>query len=205
MGQYAALFGAATSVANSITGPINQLGNLSAQREIAQKNIQVNQMLTELLIEDAIFRGEEAVRVVQDRSKVLIGRQRAAFAGQGVDVNVGSPAEVTLDTVKTAARDTATIRNNVWREVFGFKLKGASLTGQANQLAIASGSLETSAIAGSVFGGIATGVSTFDNLSGFFDLGTEVTSGDTTATSEIGTGGTEVPRSLTQSPFRQFF
>lgn len=81
---------------------------------------------------DAINRGElEAQRIGQDGRRVL-GAQRAGFAGQGIDLGVGSTVDVQRDTLRGTAEDIATVRSNAAREALGFRTTAASTRSQGS-------------------------------------------------------------------------
>jgi len=192
MGEQAALFGAVgglvTSTTSSIVGSIGALSEIETRKEILQNKLQIQNELNKFLSEDALFRGNEATKIILDRAQRLIGEQRSSFVGQGVVVDVGTPADVVRDTVEIAARETVIVRNNIWREVFGFKFRLNSTQALASQLQIASDSESRSRIISSIFGGFNQALSSFEDLAGFFGLGAEIITGDATSTGEIGSG-----------------
>ena len=90
------------------------------------------------------FRAKESERMgekqAQQRAmqiKKLQGRQRAVAAAQGVEVHSGSALDVQTETAGLGALDIATIRNNAWREAWGYKVEGTNLRSSANMTRIA--------------------------------------------------------------------
>lgn len=71
--------------------------------------------------DDALRRGELDVQAVRRRSRALIGRQRAAAASQGIDVDTGSPAALQAEAYATSAVDEAQARDNAFDEAWGIK------------------------------------------------------------------------------------
>ena len=65
---------------------------------------------------------------------------RAAAAGTGVDVNVGSAYDTQADVTSLGAFDSAVIRQNAAREAYGFKTGQTSQLASANMSAAAAGS-----------------------------------------------------------------
>jgi len=81
---------------------------------------------------DAVTRGGRMVaRVRQDQQKMIAG-QRVGFAGQGVEVNTGSAADVQQETKAISSEDAITIKNNSWLEAFGFKSQALDQQTRAN-------------------------------------------------------------------------
>lgn len=75
---------------------------------------------------DAINRGEEDARLIGQEGRRIQGEQRAGFAGQGVDVGVGTAAEIQLETLELNARDQRTARLNAMEEARGIRTQAAS-------------------------------------------------------------------------------
>lgn len=81
---------------------------------------------------DAIARGKEAAsrRGVDVRSDV--GSSRASMAAQGLDLGVGSAAQIPGEIKAVGALDQLTIQNNARREAWGFTTQGVNERNQAN-------------------------------------------------------------------------
>lgn len=102
---------------------------LKAQAEFERDQAGMNAELAELQGEDAIKRGSlEANRALKTGRQVQ-GAQRAALAAQGIDVNSGSAAELLDETDAMAREDYETIKNNAWREAWGFKVQATNARG----------------------------------------------------------------------------
>ena len=67
---------------------------------------------------DAIARGDESANRLALSGRQLAGAQKAAAAGDGVDPNSGSAAELQADTGALSAFDANTIRANAAREAW---------------------------------------------------------------------------------------
>jgi hypothetical protein len=85
-----------------------------------------NAKFAELMGEQALAAGEKQAKEYQVKVNQMVGSQRAALAGSGVDVNSGSALEIQNDTAELGALDVETIKNNAWRQAFGFKQQAAS-------------------------------------------------------------------------------
>lgn len=77
----------------------------------------------------AAFAGIEAAR--------LAGTQRAGFATQGVDVDVGTARIVQEQTKEFGRRLEDTIRINAWRDAMGLRMESASLMSQSALIRLA--------------------------------------------------------------------
>lgn len=55
-----------------------------------------------------------------------LGEQRATAAGQGLDVNFGSAADLQADTMQIGMEDSSTINENTNKEVKGFDINAAN-------------------------------------------------------------------------------
>lgn len=140
----------------SLKGAADEASALRKQGDYQKDMYDFNSKIAQLQAEDAIRRGDrEAVRY-EKKGQQAIGASRAALAAQGVDVSSGSALDVQTDIAEQAAVGAVTIRNNAWREAWGYKVQAESysqkgfmereaaqekakatmLTGVANTLAI---------------------------------------------------------------------
>lgn len=98
-----------------------------------QKTVtELNNKISAFQSEDAIRRGEESVDLYEQQVNQVIGAQRAAFAAQGIEVDSGSAAVIQSDTKAIARQEVLKIRNNAYRESFGYKIQSVreNATGQ---------------------------------------------------------------------------
>ncbi len=120
---------------------IGQIKAGNAAKAIGEFNARV----AEAQAADALVRGKEDEERFRQGVRVLLGSQRAAFAGQNVDVGSGSAVDVAADTAFLAELDALTIRNNAAREAWGFRVQAenARLGGSAAQMASRFGAAST--------------------------------------------------------------
>jgi hypothetical protein len=112
-----------TQGAASFGSAYSQAGAMKAQGDYQAKMAELNSEFAELQAADALKRGDRnASSVIKEGDKVA-GAQRASLAGQGVDVNFGSARTVQDDTRHSAALDALTVKNNAWREAWGYKMQ----------------------------------------------------------------------------------
>lgn len=115
-------------------GDIFNIGSSLAEGEIQataiknQTRFRVLQNLTnakfaELQERDSIKRGAKRAGRAIKTSKEAKGLARARLAAQGVDVDVGSAADIQADIELAGRLDAIAIENNAYREAFGFKLE----------------------------------------------------------------------------------
>lgn len=123
-----AIIALAASAASQIAGAVS---NVNAARR--------NERAANRLARDVLERGEfDAMRYGLEAEQV-VGAQRAAFGAAGVDVNVGSPAQIRAETENIAARDIAQIRLNAEREAWGIRTQARNATRAAVNSAWAMG------------------------------------------------------------------
>jgi hypothetical protein len=121
----------------AMSGAMTQSQALESQGKYQKQQYEVNAKLAEMQAEDSIKRGDKAAGRYKDAVKQVIGKQRAGYAGQGVDVNTGSASEVQAETVKIGTEDVMTIKNNAWREAWGFRSSAVNARHQGAVAAIA--------------------------------------------------------------------
>lgn len=122
--------GGVSDLASGYTGM--KLGQARANYQRVAAGI--NRDFAFLQANDVRARGNKAA---QDRLAVgrrLVGTQRAAYAGQGVDVSKGSAADVQVDTATQVALDANEIQASAWRQAWGLEAQGendynAAMTG----------------------------------------------------------------------------
>lgn len=116
-------------------------GESKAIREqgLYQKSaLEGNAKVAEFMAKDAERRGERDAQEHIKATRQIVGAQRAGFAAQGVDVNSGVAADVQADTKYMGEQDAVTIRNNAWREAWGYRVAATDLYGQGKMADIAS-------------------------------------------------------------------
>lgn len=128
-------------IAGAVLGAVGSVQQGFAAQQQSEFNAQVarnNQVIAQRKADDARTRGIAEERKNQIASDQLLGEQRAAAAAAGVDVNVGSAADLQADTVAFGRLDDLTIRNNAERAALGFEAQGTQFGIEA-QAQIAAG------------------------------------------------------------------
>jgi len=129
---------AASQAASSVGQGFSQSAALRSKGEYEESLYNINRNFAELQATDAMRRGEKGTAAVRSLTRRTVGAQRAALAAQGIDVDSGSAREIQDDTRLQGALDELTVKNNAWREAWGFKV-AAFDSGMRGQFARMSG------------------------------------------------------------------
>ncbi len=116
----------------SIAGQSQKAGADAAQAAYQAQVARNNQALMEINARQAEAQGESDAERQELQTSQLEGRQRAALAAQGGDVNSGSNLDLLGDTARAGATDIATIRNNAAWKACGYRVAGLGDAGAAN-------------------------------------------------------------------------
>jgi hypothetical protein len=124
------LLGAKTAL--DVAGSIRSGNAARAQGEYEGAALDQNARLEDLRAADAIARGHEASLRQRTATQGAVGDVRASLGAQGVDLGVGSAADVQSETQHMGELDRITIENNARREAWGFNVAAADYRNQAN-------------------------------------------------------------------------
>lgn len=117
---------------------VSQYAQQRKQGEYESSQLDVNASLADRQAADAVTRGNEAASRQQMATKGLLGSQRTGFASQGVQVDTGSPVDVSADTAQLGELDRLTIEHNAAREAYGYRVDAANARAQGEQVRSAS-------------------------------------------------------------------
>jgi len=95
-----------------------------------------NARIQRLMAEDAIIRGDKEAVKAKQAAKRLIGSQRAALGAQGIDIESGSALDIQEETASLGAEEALNIKNNAWREAWGYRSAATDLEGRAKMTRI---------------------------------------------------------------------
>lgn len=120
-----------------IAGTAMQAKGMLSQGKAVRRAGEENERLGKEAAWDALQRGEEDARAYKTEVRGLIGQERAAYAGQNVDVSYGTAREVQEATLQLGGMDVERIRRNAEREAQGFLDQGIEYArqGRAQQRA----------------------------------------------------------------------
>ena len=127
------MLSASASLSTGISAYGNAYAQSSAQQtqaEYQRQQYETNARLAEMSSKDAIKRGDEDAAKYKSKIKQTIGAQRAAMAAQGIEVDSGSALEIQEDTAAIGAEDMVTIKNNAWREAWGYRVQANNSYGE---------------------------------------------------------------------------
>jgi len=96
-----------------------------ARGKYEQQVSESNARMAEFNAEDALTRGRKESNQQRLKGRNVQGAQRAAFAGQGVDVNTGTAASIQNETATLSELDAQTIANNAWKEAWGYRTQAS--------------------------------------------------------------------------------
>lgn len=125
---------------------VQQAQALKRQGAYQRSMYELNARFAEINAEDAIRRGDRAARDLKTQSRGLIGSQRVGFAAQGVSVDTGTAVAVQEDTDRLSTIDAMTIKNNAWREAWGYRVEAATGRAQGQMAQTAAGNAARSTL-----------------------------------------------------------
>jgi hypothetical protein len=117
--------------ATAIAGGLTAKGQYD-QGQVAKQVGRNNQIMAEYAAQDAQKRaGEDAIRIQQKAAQIK-GSQRATMAAKGLDLGVGTAAELQDQTDFFGATDAATTRDNGNRGAWSARASGAAAKAQGD-------------------------------------------------------------------------
>lgn len=117
-----ALFTGISAGASLLTAR-SQASALRSQGAYERQTFETNSRLAAIQAEDAIRRGDKEATELKKNTKRLIGSQRAALAAQGLDLEADDALAIQQETAELGAQDALTLKNNAWREGWGFRVQ----------------------------------------------------------------------------------
>ena len=118
-------------VGGGIGSSIAQAGAIRDEAEFQSMRYDMNARIASFQAKEAVRFGEKAAQSELKSTKQTIGKQRAMMAASGVEVSSGSALDIQTSTSRQGALNAMTIRNNAWREAWGYKMDAASSVGQS--------------------------------------------------------------------------
>lgn len=114
----------------------------------------INARLSETQAQQTLLAGQREEQKSRISTANLKGTQRAAMAANGIDLGVGSAAQVLTSTDMLGEIDANTIQSNAIKSAWGYRTQGANQTAQAtSSRAAASAISPSSAFTSSLLGG----------------------------------------------------
>lgn len=109
---------------SSLAGAYSQSQAMKAQGDYQRQMANLNARMADMQAEDALKRGSREATEHKKKVKQLVGSQRAAMASQGIALDSGSALDIQEETISMGAEDALTIKNNAWREAWGYRSQG---------------------------------------------------------------------------------
>lgn len=118
--------GAVLAIAGGVQAAETQraIGRYSA--EVAENNA----VISEQQARDANLRGARAADEQRLKTRMMIGKQRASLAAQGVTLDSDTSLDILGDTALMGAIDEDTIRMNAAREAWGYSVQATNYRNQ---------------------------------------------------------------------------
>lgn len=105
------------------------------QGQVAKQVGRNNQIMAEYAAQDATKRGDEEAARLRQRGAQIKGAQRANMAAKGLDLSVGTSAELIDQTDFFSEMDQVTARNNAAREAWSTRAAGTNYRAQGDAAA----------------------------------------------------------------------
>lgn len=126
--------GLAMSIGGALTGALgaysaakSQISALQFQADMAG----INARIAELGAQSALAQGEKQIGALTLKAGQVKSGQRAAMAANGIDLGVGSAAEVQASTDIMKEIDANTVNANAVRSAWGYRTQGTSYQNDA--------------------------------------------------------------------------
>lgn len=124
----------AGTVASTAVGMMGAQQQAAAQKQQANYQAAIarnNQTVAQWKADDAIKRGKAAQDEHRQNVVAFKGKQRAAMAASGFDINEDDALDILADTAEIGELDALTIKSNAAREAWGHQVEGSNAGAQA--------------------------------------------------------------------------
>lgn len=121
---------AGINAVSSLASAYSQSEALKTQGKFQRQQMEFNARIARIQAADALKRGEFGASAVRRKAKQVQGAQRAATAAQNIVVDEGTALDLQNETADMAELDIMTIRNNAWREAWGYEVQAGNLQSQ---------------------------------------------------------------------------
>lgn len=120
--------------ATAAAGAVSAYGAYQ-QGQTAQKVGRNNQIMAEYAAQDALKKGDEAAAAARRRGDQIKGAQRASMAAKGLDLGVGTAADLQDQTDFFSQGDQQMARFNAKRDAWSVRTGGQQARAQGNAAA----------------------------------------------------------------------
>lgn len=144
MGAIAAI--TAVSAGTSLMSANAQAKATKAQGNFQATQLEGNAQLSDIQAADAVKRGADEAKRLRIRTRQEIGSARAGLAAQGYNLSDETPQAIQQDYAGFGAEDEQAIKNNAWREAFGYRAQAVEQRSQAGFTRITAGNTARQAL-----------------------------------------------------------
>lgn len=123
-----------------------------------------NQIIAQQQEQNIVNQGVSNMQQQQLKTSQAVGANRARMAASGLDINVGTPADVLSDTASLGLEDANNIRNNAINQAYAASGQVMNATAQADLAHYNTKNLENQNMLGDIQTGLNVGQSLYNPL-----------------------------------------
>ncbi len=109
----------------------SQAAAMRRQAEYEASQMRYNADLIDMRREEVGVQAESDILASQDGISRMISTQKVSMAGQGIELDSGTAAQIIQDTEQIGLEDVQAIKNNAWKEAWGMEVEAMDLRNQA--------------------------------------------------------------------------
>lgn len=129
-----AIVGMGATVLGGVVGAVGAEGKGAADQAMYNYQAGVAQLNKKIALQNAEYTREAGAQQGYQsglRTAQVVGQQKVAQSGSGIDVNTGSAKQVRTDTLALGEVDQQTIAKNVARRAYGYEVEAATKEAEA--------------------------------------------------------------------------
>lgn len=111
---------------SSAAGAYSQSESIKAEGAYKKQVADANSTISKFKAKDALDRGNTASLEQMHKTDLMASEQRAAQSANGTDINSGSAQAVRSSSRVVNELDAQTIKNNAWRESWGYEVQASN-------------------------------------------------------------------------------
>jgi hypothetical protein len=121
-----------------VAGSYSSAQAMRAKGEYERRQADSNARLAMIRAEDALNRGDFEANAIKKKADQVKGAQKTALAANGIDVNSSLAGNALFETEVMSELDMMQVKNNAWREAWGYRVQANDLRGQGKMALVAS-------------------------------------------------------------------
>ena len=126
MGNLLFAFGKMASAGSTVLGGIAENDSRSVNEDIAQGRYSFNANYQDQQAENARRAGDLGASQTVQKGRQVIGSQKAAYAGSGVDVNAGTAGIMASDAAVQSELDAMKVKTNAYQQALGYSSEASN-------------------------------------------------------------------------------